>query len=63
MSFIFRSDIFKLRLDYLKNRKEKDYDTTFTYNLNIEEKKESAIKGINDLVNTVQITLIYKMIK
>ena len=53
-----RPDIFKLRPDYLKNRKETDYDTTFTYHLNDEEKKDSAIKGINDLINTVPVTLI-----
>ena len=53
-----RSDIFKLRPNYLGKRKETDYDTIFTYHLNDEEKKESAIKGINDLINTVPTTLI-----
>lgn len=53
-----RPDIFKLRPNYLEKRKETDYDTTFTYHLNDEEKKESAIKGINDLINTVPTTLI-----
>ena len=53
-----RPEIFKLRPDYLKNRKETDYDTIFTYHLNDEEKKESASKGLDDLINTMPTTLI-----
>jgi len=53
-----KPDIFKLRPNYLKTRKETDYDTTFTYHLNDEEKRESANKGLNDLINTVPTTLI-----
>ena len=44
--------------NYLKNRKETDFDTSFTYHLNDEDKKLSAISGINDLMNTMPISLI-----
>ena len=50
--------IFKKKPNYLKNRKETDFDTSFTYHLNDEEKKESAINGINDLTDTMPISLI-----
>ena len=49
---------FKLKPNYLKNRKETDFDTSFTYHLTDEEKKESAINGIDDLINTLPISLI-----
>ena len=49
---------FKLKPDYLKNRKEIDFDTSFTYYLDDDEKKESAIKGLDDLINTMPISLI-----
>lgn len=44
--------------DYEKNRKENDFDTIFTYHLSTNEKYDSAVAGINDLVNTLPITLI-----
>ena len=49
---------FKLKPNYLKNRKEIDFDTSFTYYLDDDEKKESAIKGLDDLINTMPISLI-----
>ena len=52
------SDSFKLRENYLQNRKETDYDTTFTYYLKDEEKKQAAKEGLKDLENTLPITLI-----
>ena len=60
-----REDIFKKRPDYLKNRKETDYDTSFTYYLSDEEKKQSANEGISDLINTMPTTLVtqYNKIK
>ena len=50
-------DLFKPRPNYLQNRKETDYDTIFTYHLEDEEKKKFAREGINDLNNTLPITL------
>ena len=60
-----KPNIFKPRPNYLESRKETDYDTIFTYHLNDEEKKKSALTGINDLINTMPTTLItqYKKIK
>ena len=49
---------FKLKPNYLQNRKETDFDTSFTYHLTDKEKKESAINGIDDLINTLPISLI-----
>lgn len=59
-----KKDIFKVKPNYLQKRKEEDYDTCFTYYLNDEEKKKSAIEGLNDLINTMPTTLItqYKKI-
>ena len=53
-----RKDLFISKENYLQNRKETDYDTTFTYYLKDEEKKKSAKEGIKDLNNTLPITLI-----
>ena len=57
--------IFKPKPNYLEKRKEEDYDTSFTYYLSDEEKRDSAKKGLNDLINTMPTTLIaqYKKIK
>ena len=41
----------------MKNRKETDYDTCFTYYLN-EQKYEIAKEGVEDLNNTIPITLV-----
>jgi len=41
---------------YLKNRKETDYDTCFTYYLN--DTYDIAKEGIEDLNNTIPITLV-----
>lgn len=58
-------DIFKVKPNYLQNRTTNSFDTCFTYYLNDEEKKKAAIKGLNDLINTMPATLItqYKKIK
>ena len=53
-----RKDIFKKRLNYLQNRKETDYDTSFTYYLQNEDNKKAATEGLNDLINTMPTTLI-----
>lgn len=44
--------------DYNEHRTEQSYDTVFTYHLSSREKYESAIAGLNDLINTLPITLI-----
>ena len=53
-----QKDNFIPKPNYLENRKESDYDTSFTYHLTDEEKKESAKEGLIDLINTLPITLI-----
>ena len=54
-----------LKVNYLQNRKENDYDTCFTYYLTDDIKKKAAKDGLNDLINTVPPTLItqHKKIK
>jgi len=56
---------FKDKPDYIKKRTEEDYDTCFTYYLIDKEKKKSAREGLDDLINTMPITLItqYKKIE
>lgn len=56
-------DVFEVRDDkclpnYSLLRKETDYDTCFTYPLETDGKRRYAIEGINDLVNTLPITLV-----
>ena len=60
-----RKDIFKKRPNYLQNRKETDYDTSFIYYLKNEDNKKAATEGLNDLINTMPTTLItqHKKIK
>ena len=54
-----KSGIFKdKKKNYLKNRKETDFDTCFIYHLNDEQKKNSAKEGMEDLNNTIPIALI-----
>lgn len=45
-------------LNYEENRKEDDYDTVFTYHLSTSEKLKAAQAGLDDLVNTLPITLV-----
>ena len=61
----YKKDIFKKRPNYLQNRKETDYDTCFTYYLKNEDNKKVATEGLNDLINTMPVTLItqHKKIK
>lgn len=44
--------------DYEENRTEGDYDTEFIYTLDSEEKVKAAVVGLDDLVNTMPITLV-----
>ena len=60
-----KTDIFKVKPNYLKNRSKDSFDTCFTYYLNDEVKKKAAKEGLNDLINTMPATLItqYKKIE
>ncbi len=49
---------FVLREQYLQYRQEIDLDTTFTYNLANDEKRQAAIDGVKDLANTLPLTLV-----
>ena len=44
--------------NYEANRTEQSFDTVFTYHLTTEEKQKSAIAGLEDLINTLPITLV-----
>ncbi len=44
--------------DYEENRKEDDYNTEFIYSLDSNEKYKAAVAGLDDLVNTLPITLV-----
>lgn len=44
--------------NYEINRTEKSFDTVFTYHLTTQEKQESAVAGLEDLINTMPITLV-----
>lgn len=44
--------------DYEENRKEDDYDTEFIYSLDSNEKYKAAVAGLDDLVNTLPVTLV-----
>ena len=44
--------------NYEQNRTEQSFDTVFTYHLTTQEKQESAVAGLEDLINTMPITLI-----
>ena len=44
--------------NYEGNRHESDYDTVFRYHLTSQEKFDSAKAGLDDLVNTLPITLV-----
>lgn len=43
---------------YEENRKENDYDTEFIYSLDSNDKYKAAVAGLDDLVNTLPITLV-----
>lgn len=43
---------------YENKRTEDEFDTSFTYHLSSEEKQNAAKLGLNDLVNTLPITLV-----
>ena len=44
--------------NYEATRTEQSFDTVFTYHLTTEEKLKSAIAGLDDLINTLPITLV-----
>ena len=44
--------------NYEANRTEQSFDTVFTYHLTTAEKQKSAIAGLEDLINTLPITLV-----
>lgn len=44
--------------NYEENRTEQSYDTVFTYHLTTEEKQKSAVAGLDDLINTLPVTLV-----
>lgn len=44
--------------NYKQNRTEQSFDTVFTYHLTTQEKQESAVAGLEDLINTMPITLV-----
>ena len=44
--------------NYEANRTEESFDTVFTYHLTTEEKQKSAIAGLEDLINTLPVTLV-----
>lgn len=43
---------------YDENRSEESYDTSFTYALDSEEKFDAAKSGLDDLINTLPLTLV-----
>ena len=44
--------------NYEEKRTEQSFDTVFTYHLTTEEKRKSAVAGLEDLINTLPITLV-----
>jgi hypothetical protein len=44
--------------NYEENRTEQSFDTVFTYHLTTQEKQNSAVAGLEDLINTLPITLV-----
>ncbi|WP_286141170.1 hypothetical protein [Duncaniella freteri] len=44
--------------NYEASRTEQSFNTVFTYHLTTEEKQKSAIAGLEDLINTLPITLV-----
>src|SRR5690606_6602277 len=49
---------FTLRPNYEASRVENHLDTSFTYMLLNEEKRQAAIEGVKDLANTLPLTLV-----
>ncbi len=56
--FLEPEKFFEAIPNYEVKRKESDFDTVFTYHLTTLEKLDSAKAGIDDLVNTLPITLV-----
>lgn len=49
---------FVIRPNYANLRSESDLDTSFTYGLANDEKRQAAIDGVKDLANTLPLTLV-----
>lgn len=49
---------FKENIGYEEKREETDYDTIFVYNLKTSDNYKDAVAGLDDLVNTLPITLV-----
>lgn len=49
---------FPIVSNYGENRNENDFDTVFIYHLTTNEKFKSAVAGLDDLINTLPITLV-----
>ena len=49
---------FKEIIGYEENREETHYDTTFVYSLKTNDNYKDAVAGLDDLVNTLPITLV-----
>lgn len=52
-------EAFKSTPNYFPDRKEDDYDTSFSYDLKSEQALRWAKNGVKDLVNTLPLTLIF----
>ena len=50
--------LFPIDYSYGNNRTEDSFDTCFTYYLTSPEKKKAAVNGIEDLVNTLPVTMV-----
>ncbi len=50
--------VFPVVHNYISIREEQSYDTVFTYFLSSEEKQKAAFLGLEDLINTLPVTLV-----
>lgn len=50
--------LFPIVYNYIENRNENSLDTVFTYYLSSEEKQKAAKLGLEDLINTLPLTLV-----
>jgi len=50
--------VFPPVINYPNQRTEESFDTTFTYHLTSEEKRRAAVLGVEDLINTLPLTLV-----
>lgn len=52
------NNLFPIEKNYLIWRSETSFDTSFTYYFNSEEKRNAAVAGVEDLINTLPVTLV-----